>query len=93
MISPHKILFTMMPSSYLAGVAARRQPESIEMIQVVLGRSSGAPSAGGVWPQHHTARKSTIISLMLILFAIGCSKKESASELSRFALGHGDITP
>jgi len=37
--------------------------------------------------------KITIISLMLVLFAIGCSKKESASEPSRFAIGHGDITP
>ena len=30
---------------------------------------------------------------MLVLFAVGCSKKESASEPLRFAIAHGDITP
>jgi hypothetical protein len=37
--------------------------------------------------------KITIISLVLVLFALGCSKKESASGPLRFTVAHGDIAP
>jgi len=37
--------------------------------------------------------KITIVSLVLVLFAVGCSKKESASGPLRFAIAHGDIAP
>ncbi len=35
--------------------------------------------------------KIAIISLALILFAVGCSKKESATAPLPFALAHGDL--
>jgi hypothetical protein len=37
--------------------------------------------------------KFTIISLVLVLFTVGCSKKESANTPIRIAIAHGDIAP
>ena len=46
-----------------------------------------------VRPQHHTNVKITMISLVLVLFVVGCSKKESAGGSLQFTIAHGDIAP
>jgi hypothetical protein len=37
--------------------------------------------------------KFTIISLIFVLFTVGCSKKGNANTPMRFAIAHGDISP
>ena len=52
----------------------------------------GVAQLWDVRPQHPTNMKITIISLMLVLLAVGCSKKESASAPLQFTVARSDMT-